>query len=164
MFCEAANPGWHDNYCLYLNIGMWIVYSLAAAIFAALVVLFSKLGIKEVDPILVFGIETIFMTVITWSIIISKKLTGQIFHIDRKIWIFVIVAGIFTTLSSLASFHSLKIGHASRTSSFEKVSLIFSVILSLVFLRDKFNWQIGVGVLLMAAGCLFVAFSDTSKP
>ncbi len=142
---------------------MWIIYSLAAAIFAALVILFSKLGIQKVDPIVVFGIETLCMAIITWSIVFFKKLTGQIFFMNRKIWIFVIIAGILTTLSSLASFHSLKLGHASRTSSFEKVSLVFSVGLSILFLKDKFNWQIGVGVLLMAAGCLFIAFSETAK-
>jgi bacterial/archaeal transporter family protein len=142
---------------------MWIVYSTAAALFAALVILFSKLGIQKIDPTVVFGIETLCMAIITWSIVFSKKLTHQIFTMDRRIWVFILAAGILTTLSSLASFHSLKIGHASRTSSFEKVSLVFSVGLSILFLKDKFNWQIGVGVILMAAGCLFVAFSDTAK-
>jgi transporter family protein len=142
---------------------MWIIYSTAAAIFAALVILFSKLGIQKIDPTVVFGIETLCMAIITWTVVFSKKLTAQIFTMDRKIWIFIISAGILTTLSSLASFHSLKLGLASRTSSFEKVSLVFSVGLSILFLKDKFNWQIGVGVILMAAGCLFIAFSDTTK-
>jgi bacterial/archaeal transporter family protein len=142
---------------------MWIVYSTAAAIFAALVILFSKIGIQKIDPFVVFGIQTLCMTLITWTIVLSKKLTRQVFTMDRKTWIFIIAAGILTTLSSLASFHSLKIGHASRTSSYEKVSLVFSVGLSILFLKDKFNWQIGVGVLLMASGCLFIAFSDTTS-
>lgn len=142
---------------------MWIVYSTAAAIFAALVILFSKIGIQKIDPFVVFGIQTLCMTLITWTIVLSKKLTRQVFTMDRKTWIFIIAAGILTTLSSLASFHSLKIGHASRTSSYEKVSLVFSVGLSILFLKDKFNWQIGVGVLLMASGCFFIAFSDTTS-
>jgi bacterial/archaeal transporter family protein len=141
---------------------MWILYSTAAAIFAALVILFSKMGIKKIDPFVVFGIQTLCMTLITWSIIFSKKLTRQIFTMERKTWMFILAAGVLTTLSSLASFHSLKLGHASRTSSYEKVSLVFSVGLSIIFLKDKFNWQIGVGVLLMVSGCLFIAFSDTT--
>jgi transporter family protein len=55
------------------------------------------------------------------------------------------------------------VGHASRTASFEKISLVFSVVLSVIFLKDKFNWQIVVGVVLMLAGTLFIAFSDTAK-
>jgi bacterial/archaeal transporter family protein len=142
---------------------MWVLFSLTAAVFAALVVVLSKAGIQKVNPLLVFGIEAVCMMVITWSIILIKHLQKEIFSIDRKIWIFLIIAGILTTFSSLASFHSLKLGHASRTASFEKISLVFAVILSVIFLKDKFNWQIVAGVLLMMAGTLFIAFSDPSK-
>lgn len=142
---------------------MWVLFSLAAAVFAALVVVFSKAGIQKVDPMVVFGIETICMVLITWSIIFLRNLQKNVLTIDRKIWIFLLIAGILTTFSSLASFQSLKIGHASRTASFEKISLVFSVLLSIIFLKDKFNWQIMIGVLLMVAGTLFIAFSDTAK-
>ena len=143
---------------------MWIIYSLTAALFAAIVIVLSKAGISSnINPVLVFGIEAICMVIITWSIIFSKKLQLNLHSIETKVWIFLIVAGILTTFSSLASFQSLKLGHASRTSSFEKISLVFSVLLSVIFLKDKFNWQILVGVLLMIGGTLFIAFSDTSK-
>jgi bacterial/archaeal transporter family protein len=142
---------------------MWVLFSLSAAVFAALVVVFSKAGIQKVNPMVVFGIETICMVLITWSIIFLKNLQKDVLTIDRKIWIFLLIAGILTTFSSLASFQSLKIGHASRTASLEKISLVFSVLLSIIFLKDKFNWQILVGVLLMVAGTLFIAFSDTAK-
>src|ERR1700712_5071164 len=128
---------------------MWILFSLAAAIFAALVIVLSKAGIGKMDPLLVFGVEAICMIVVTWSIIFAKGLQRQLSNVDSKIWMFILTAGVLTTFSSLASFHSLKIGHASRTSSFEKISLVFSVLLSVIFLKDKLNWQIVVGVLLM---------------
>jgi transporter family protein len=143
---------------------MWVLFSLLAAIFAAFVIVLSKAGISsDMDPTLVFGVEVLCMLVITWSVILSKNMQKKLFDVDRKVWIFIIAAGILTTFSSLASFHSLKIGVASRTSSFEKVSLVFSVLLSIIFLKDKFNWQILTGVLLMVAGSLFIAFSNTSK-
>ncbi len=142
---------------------MWIIFSLAAAICAALVVILSKAGIQKLDPTFVFGIEAICIVIVTWSIILGKQLYRQVGGIDRKVWLFIIGAGILTALSSLFSFHSLKMGHASRTASFEKISLVFSVILSIFFLKDKFNWQLGLGVVLMIAGVLFIAFSDTAK-
>jgi transporter family protein len=142
---------------------MWVLFSLTAAVFAALVVVLSKAGIQKVNPVMVFGIEAVCMMLITWSIIFIKGLQKELLTIDRRIWLFLLIAGILTTFSSLASFHSLKVGHASRTASFEKISLVFSVILSVIFLKDKFNWQIMVGVLLMVAGTLFIAFSDPAK-
>jgi transporter family protein len=142
---------------------MWVLFSLVAAVTAAIVIVLSKAGIQKADPILVFGIESLCIVVVTWTLIMYKHIQQQVFAIDRKVWIYIIIAGILTAVSSLMSFHSLKLGHASRTSSFEKISLVFSVVLSIIFLKDKFTWQIGLGVLLMAAGALFIAFSDTGK-
>jgi transporter family protein len=142
---------------------MWVIYSLSAAIMAAIVIVLSKRGISDTSPILVFGIEVLCMMVITWSIIIADSLQNQMRKINGRVWIFILIAGALTTFSSLASFHSLKLGHASRTASFEKISLVFSVLLSVVFLKDKFNWQLVAGVALMVAGSLFIAFSDSSK-
>jgi transporter family protein len=142
---------------------MWVYFSLAAAICAALVVVLSKVGIQKLDPTFVFGIEAVCIVIVTWSIILSKHLHRQTASVDRKVWLFLIGAGILTALSSLFSFHALKLGHASRTASFEKISLVFSSILSILFLKDKFNWQLGVGVLLMLAGVLCIALSDPAK-
>jgi transporter family protein len=142
---------------------MWIFFSLAAAVCAALVVVLSKVGIQNLDSTFVFGIESLCIVIVTWSVILARDLQKQAIGIDRKIWVFILAAGVLTALSSLLSFHSLKIGHASRTSSFEKISLVLSALLSIVFLKEKFNWQLGVGLLLMVAGVLFVAFSDPAK-
>ena len=142
---------------------MWIIYSLAAAVLAALVVVFSKAGINEnLSPVLVFGIETLCMVIVTWSIILANRLQSQLSNVSTRIWVFIIIAGVLTAFSSLASFHSLKLGHASRTASFEKISLVFSVLLSVLFLKEKLNWQVVTGVLFMIAGALFIAFSDKS--
>jgi transporter family protein len=142
----------------------WIFYSSAAALCAALVVVLSKAGIQKVDPILVFGIESVCMLIITWSFIVAKRLHQQVFTIDKKIWVFIIAAGILTTFSSLLSFHSLKIGHASRTASFEKISLVIAAVLAILFLKEHFNWRLAVGMILMVAGILFIAFSEQTQP
>ncbi len=142
---------------------MWIAFSLAAALMAALTIILSKAGINKLSPIVVFGVEAVCMVIITWTLIFARHLQTEISGITKKTWIFILVAGVCTTLSSLFSFHSLQLGHASRTSSFEKISLVFSVILSIIFLKDKYNWQILTGVILMVSGVLFITFSDASR-
>ena len=143
---------------------MWVLFSLAAAICAAIVIILSKAGVSKLDPTLVFGLQAICIVVVTWSIIFARRMHHQLASMDRKTWMILIGAGILTTASSLFSFHSLKIGHASRTSSFEKISLVFSAILAIVFLKDKLNWQLVVGIMLMMSGVIFIAFSDAAKP
>jgi transporter family protein len=39
------------------------------------------------------------------------------------------------------------------------VSLVFSVVLAVIFLKEKVNWQIILGVVLMGAGALVIALA-----
>lgn len=83
-------------------------------------------------------------------------------EIDRRTWLFLIAAGVITCLSSLFSFQALKMGHASRTSSFDKISLVFSILLAAFFLKEKITWQVVLGATLMAGGAVLIAFTRES--
>lgn len=141
---------------------MWIVFSLLAAISAAIVVTLSKAGIKNVDSNLAFAVQSVLIVLVAWSVVAYQGNLPDVTRIDRRSLIFLVIAGIVTCLSSLFSFQALKLGNASRVSPLDKVSLVFSIILAIIFLKEKVNWQVIVGALLMAAGALFIAFSKPS--
>jgi transporter family protein len=138
---------------------MWILFSLSAAFLAAVVVTLSKAGIKNVDSNLAFAVQAVLILVVSWSLVLWQGQLPDLGRIERKAWIYLVLAGIITCLSSLCSFQALKLGMASRTSSFDRISLVFSIFLAVVFLKEKINWQVIVGALLMVAGALFIAFS-----
>lgn len=77
---------------------------------------------------------------------------------DQKVWLFILAAGVLTALLSIFSFHSLKLGHASRTASFEKISPVITAVLAIVFLKEKFTWQLCVGLVLVVAVLYLLAF------
>jgi transporter family protein len=136
---------------------MWILFSLLAALATAVVVTLSKAGIKNVDSSLAFAIQSVLIVIVAWSVVIGQGNLSDLNRIDRRSWIFLGIAGVVTCLSSLLSFRALKLGDASRTSSLDKVSLVFSVLLAVFFLKEKVNWQIIVGVVLMGAGAIVIA-------
>jgi transporter family protein len=138
---------------------MWILFSLLAALATAVVVTLSKAGIKNVDSSLAFAIQSVLIVIVAWSVVIGQGNLSDLNRIDRRSWIFLGIAGVVTCLSSLLSFRALKLGDASRTSSLDKVSLVFSVLLAVFFLKEKVNWQIIVGVVLMGAGAIVIAMA-----
>lgn len=142
---------------------MWIVFSLLAALSAATVVTLSKIGIKNIESSVGFAIQSVLIVLVAWSVVIFQGHLGELERIDRRSWMFLVAAGVVTCMSSLFSFQALKMGEASRTSSFDKVSLVFSVILAVVFLKEKVNWQLIVGTVLMGAGAIFIAYSSNPK-
>jgi hypothetical protein len=48
---------------------MWIIFSLLAAVSAAVAIIPTKTGVKKVDPILGFTIQAVLIIVVSWSVV-----------------------------------------------------------------------------------------------
>ncbi|RYF99596.1 MAG: EamA family transporter [Chitinophagaceae bacterium] len=141
---------------------MWIVYSLLAAFCAACAITLSKAGLKNVDPTVAFAIQAILILIVSWSILLFQKKVPELAKIDQGSWTFLICAGVLTTLSSLFQFNALKIGDAALVSSIERLSLVFAIILAVLFLKEQLNWKILCGAGLMVCGALVITLSSGS--
>ena len=142
---------------------MWVVFALLAAISAASVVTLSKSGIKNVPPSLAFAIQAVLIIVISWGTVLWEGLLPEIGKVDRKSWVFLVVAGVLTAASSLLSFRALSLGNASRVSPVTNVSLVFSVAPAALFLKRKLTWQVIVGAALMAGGAILIAMGEPDE-
>lgn len=138
---------------------MWVVYSLLAALCAAVVVTLSKAGLKDVGSNVGFAIQAVMILVVSWIAVFFQGNYKELANIERNAWIYLILAGVITCISSLLTFKALKLGDASQVSSFDKISLVFSIILAVIFLKERITWQIIVGALLMAGGAIIISSS-----
>jgi transporter family protein len=142
---------------------MWITWALLAAVSAALVVVLTKAGLKNVDSSLAFAIQSIMILLITWSVVTYQGNFSDLKQIDTKGWILLILAGVATSLSTLFSFKALSMGPASYVTVVERLSLVFAIIMSIIFLKEKLTWQLAVGVTIMIGGAVLIALSDPGK-
>lgn len=138
---------------------MWVLFSLLAALASAVVVTLSKAGIKNVNPSLAFAIQSVCILLVSWGVVIGQGTVADVSRIDRKVWIYLIIAGIVTCISSLLSFRALKLADAARASPLDKVSLVFTIILAVFFLKEKVNAQLIIGAVLMAIGAVTIALA-----
>jgi len=141
---------------------MWIVWAVLASLSAALVMVLTKLGLKNVDSSLAFAIQAVLILCITWGVVISQSSYTGLKDIDQKAWIVLIVAGIATTLSTLFSYKALTMGPASFVTTVERTSLVFTIVLSVVFLKEKLSWQLVTGGVLILSGAILIAFSQAA--
>lgn len=142
---------------------MWIVFALLAALSSAIVVTLSKAAIKNVDSSLVFAIQAILILIISWGVVTWQGNLPDVMKIERRTWLFLVLAGIITCISSLLAFYALKLGDASRVSPLERLSLVFAIIFAVIFLKEKLNWQLVFGAVLMTAGAVVIALSSNSS-
>jgi len=141
---------------------MWILWAFLAAVSAACVIVLTKAGLKNVDPIVAFAIQALLILTITWGLIAFQGKFSALKEIDNKAWLLLILAGIATTLSTIFSFKALSSGPATSVVTIERSSLVFAVLLSVIFLKEKITWQIVAGIILVLSGAILISLSKPS--
>lgn len=137
---------------------MWLLYAFISAITAALVAVFAKLGLKDIDSTLATTVRAIIMA--GFLVIVSfflKKFNDFTFtSFGSKEWLLIIFAGIAGALSWLFYFLALKTGQATGVVAIDRLSVVFVVILAALFLGEGFGWKAVIGALLMTGGAILI--------
>ena len=131
---------------------LWVVYALLSALFAALTSILAKIGINGVDSNLATAIRTVVVLVVAWGLVFMTGVQKQISNIGARSWLFLVLSGIATGLSWLFYYRALQMGDASRVVPIDKSSVVISMVLAFVVLKEQLTWQSIVGGLLITAG------------
>ena len=132
----------------------WLLFSLLSAIFAALTAVFAKAGLKDVNPDLATAIRTAIILFITWGIVFFKGIGGQVQGISKNNWLFLTLSAIATGASWLFYYRALQIGKVSQVSIIDKGSIVFTILLAFLFLKEPLTPRLLVAVALIFAGML----------
>lgn len=135
---------------------MWKWYAILSAIFAALTAIFAKVGIKNIDSNLATAIRTCIILFITWGIVIGGNNLGDIKELSKTNWLFLILSGAATGLSWLFYFKALQLGDASKVAPIDKLSVVITIFLSFIILKEPISWKVLLGGLLIAGGSLVI--------
>ncbi len=136
----------------------WLLYALISAFFAALTAVFAKVGLKEVNSDLATAIRTGIILFITWGIVFLKGNAGGIDNLSKNNWIFLTLSAVATGLSWLFYYKALQIGKVSEVSAIDKGSIVFTILLSLLFLREPITPKLLMGAAFIIAGMLIIVW------
>lgn len=131
---------------------MWILYAILSAIFAALTSILAKIGIANVNSNLATAIRTIVVLVMAWGIVFFNGSYKEIPNITQKSWIFLGLSGLATGLSWLFYFRALQTGDASKVIPIDKFSVVISMVLAFVILKEAITAKTIIGGILITIG------------
>jgi transporter family protein len=117
----------------------WIIYALLSAFFAALTAILAKIGIKDIDSNLATAIRTVVILLFAWGIVIWQGTIHKVSSISPVSLFFLIASGFTTGLSWLFYFKALQLGKASQVAPIDKLSLIFTILLAAIILKEKIS-------------------------
>jgi len=135
---------------------IWIIYGLLSALFASLVAIFGKIGLKDIDSTLATTIRAVVMA---GFLVLASLSIGKFSHwneLNSKIMWFIILSGVAGALSWLFYFFALKAGPATGVVALDRTSVIFVIIFSALFLSEGLTWKSVLGGLLIALGAILL--------
>lgn len=135
---------------------MWFVFALLSAVFAALTSILAKIGIDGVNSNLATAIRTVVVLVMAWGMVFLTSAQNGIAAISRKSWIFLILSGLATGASWLCYYRALQLGETSKVVPIDKLSVVITLVLAFVFLKESFTAKSLVGAVLITAGTLIM--------
>ena len=137
---------------------MWKYYALLSALFAALTAIFAKIGVKDINSDLATAIRTSVVLCITWGIVVAGNHVGEAKGITAHTWLFLVLSGAATGLSWLFYFKALQTGDVARVAPIDKLSVVITIGLALIFLKETVSARGIVGALFITAGSIMMLY------
>lgn len=137
---------------------MWKYYALLSALFAALTAIFAKIGVKDINSDLATAIRTSVVLCITWGIVVAGNHVGEAKGITAHTWLFLVLSGAATGLSWLFYFKALQTGDVARVAPIDKLSVVITIGLALIFLKETVSTRVIVGALFITAGSIMMLY------
>ena len=113
---------------------MWLLFALLSAVFAALTSILAKAGIENVNSNLATAIRTVVVLGMAWGMVFLTHAQSGLPEISRKSWIFLILSGLATGASWLCYSRAMQLGEVSRVAPVDKLSVVITFVLAVVFL------------------------------
>lgn len=138
------------------NGNSWIVYAVLSAVFAALTSILAKIGITGIESNLATAIRTGVVLVMAWLIVFLKSKQPQVKTTDKKELAFIFLSGITTGASWLCFYYAIGNGIVSVVVPIDKMSIVVTVVLSHLVLKERLTVKARLGLCLMVCGTLIM--------
>ena len=137
----------------------WLFYALLSALCAAFVSIFGKMGVAGLETSAATAVRSIIMSVFLVAVMIAEGHAADLPTVlaDKKALLFVALSGIAGALSWLFFFLALKDGDVTQVAPIDKLSVVFAVVIAIVFFGEHVSLMHGIAIALIAAGGLMLA-------
>lgn len=137
----------------------WLIFALLSAVTAALVAIFGKIGLQEIDANTATAVRAVIMAIFLIIVISIQGKLNQVTTVfaNHKALLFIAFSGVAGALSWLFYFLAIKAGKVSQVVPIDRLSVVFALILAFLFLGEKLSLLVGIGAALITAGGILIA-------
>lgn len=134
-----------------------LLYALLAALSAALVGVFGKLGMKDIDSTLATAVRSVVMTFFLLAVASWLGLWSKLGTLHGRAVLMIVLSGLAGATSWLFGFRAIQLIGVSKVAPIDKLSVPLAVVLAVIFLQERpspTNWA---GIACIALGAYLAA-------
>ena len=135
---------------------MWLLLAMLSAVSAAMVAIWGKMGVKDVDPAVATTVRAIVFVIILTLVTLTLGRFPQLAQIENRTMKFLILSGVAGAASWLFYFWALKLGEVDKVATIDRLSLVFVILLAALLLGEKLTLYKIIGGVLVVGGAILI--------
>lgn len=135
----------------------WKLYAIISMVFAGLTSVIAKFGMKELSSDVALSIRTaVVFAIVTANALLFTNAFQQIKTAPKSNLIFLAISGITTSLSWIFYYRAIKEGQISYVASIDKASIVITLLLSFLLLREPATVKVLAGAGFILVGTIIL--------
>jgi bacterial/archaeal transporter family protein len=137
----------------------WKYFAILSMLFAGITSVIAKLGMKNLSSDVALSVRTfIVFALVSANAFIFHNVYLELKDAPKSNLIFLIVSGITTTLSWVFYYRAMKVGPVAYIASIDKASIVITILLSFLILKEPITPKLIVGGLFIITGMLVLVW------
>jgi transporter family protein len=138
---------------------LWFIWAFLSALFATASAVFGKIGLESVEADLATLIRTIVIAIFLPLLILATGKLSSPFALSQQTWLFIVLSGLGSGLSSFCFFRALKQGDVSLVVPVDRLSLLMVALVGFAFLGERPSVMGWAGLLFVAGGGILLSLA-----
>jgi bacterial/archaeal transporter family protein len=137
----------------------WVFYAVVSMLFAGLTSVIAKFGMKDLSSDTALAIRTIVVfTIVLANAFIFRNAYQELNQSAGKNLLFLILSGITTSFSWIFYYRAIKEGPISFVASIDKASIVVTLLLSFLILKEPVTSKVVLGAAFILVGMVILVW------
>ena len=135
----------------------WVVYAIISMLFAGITSVLAKFGMKNLSSDTALAIRTaIVFLIVTANVLLFRNAFKEIQQAPLQNLFFLALSAVTTSLSWIFYYRAMKEGPVSYVASIDKASIVVTLILSFILLKEPMTGKVLVGAGFILTGMVIL--------
>ena len=131
----------------------WILYAIISMLFAGLTSVIAKFGMKGISSDTALSIRTtVVFSIVIANAFILRNAYSELKQAPLQNILFLAISGITTSLSWIFYYRAMKEGQVSYVASIDKASIVVTLLLSFIILKEPITPRLLLGACFILIG------------